>query len=205
VTAPTRPSGRGSPSRAARIATYLPVRPPGSGQDRGGAERATEHRAATDPGDGASTCEVRLPRGPLAWHARRQRGAVGQAMQPVINLLRDHLLESGLIYSDETPCRCSRRSTAQAATPYAGIEPGTALMTAAYKRIPSRKFCVRQHRQSRLQMSLNDRSPSSPWIRCKSGVMAKLLGVTPRRSIRSCRADSVTSMSDSPRYGYRPD
>jgi transposase len=88
---------------------------------------------------------------------------VGQAVQPVINLLRDHLLESGLVCGDETPvqvlkepgrvaqsksymwCQMSgigppvllfaysaTRSTARAATLYAGIEPRTALMTDGY-------------------------------------------------------------------------
>jgi transposase len=100
-----------------------------------------------------------LSRGTLAASVVR----VGQAVQPVINLLRDRLLESGLVYGDETtvqvlkePGRAAQnksfmwcqmngigppvrlfaysptRSTAQAAALYAGIQPGTVLMTDGY-------------------------------------------------------------------------
>jgi transposase len=38
---------------------------------------------------------------------------IGQAVQPVINLLRDQLLDSDLIYGDETRSRCSRSPDAK--------------------------------------------------------------------------------------------
>ena len=101
-----------------------------------------------------------LSRGTLAASVVR----VGEAVQPVINLMRDHLLDADIVYGDETtvqvlkkPGRAAQRksymwaqvsgtgppvrlfgysptrSTAQAATLYAGIKPGAALMTDGYE------------------------------------------------------------------------
>lgn len=88
---------------------------------------------------------------------------VGEAVQPVINLLRDHLLDDDLVYGDETTVQVLKepgkpaqtksylwaqmngsgppirlfayrptRSTKYAAELYAGIKPGTVLMTDGY-------------------------------------------------------------------------
>ncbi|MDB0573789.1 IS66 family transposase [Ralstonia solanacearum] len=88
---------------------------------------------------------------------------VGQAVQPLINLLRDHLLDAEVVYGDETPVQVLKepgraaqsksflwaqmnglgppvrlftysptRGTVQAATLYAGIRSGSALMTDGY-------------------------------------------------------------------------
>ena len=88
---------------------------------------------------------------------------LGTAVQPVINLLRDHLLDSAVVYGDETvvqvlkePGRAAQsksylwaqmngtgppvrlfsyaptRSTTHALALYAGIQPGTVLMTDGY-------------------------------------------------------------------------
>ena len=89
---------------------------------------------------------------------------VGEAVQPIINLLRDHLLDSDVVHGDETvvqvlkePGRPAQtksylwaqmtgsgppirlfsyapgRGGAHAANLYAGIKPGTALMTDGYE------------------------------------------------------------------------
>lgn len=101
-----------------------------------------------------------LSRGTLAASVVR----AGTAVQPLINLMRDDLLEADLVYGDETtvqvlkePGRAAQRksfmwvqmsgsgppvrlfsysptrNTAQAAALYAGIQPGTALMTDGYE------------------------------------------------------------------------
>ena len=101
-----------------------------------------------------------LSRGTLAASVVR----VGTAVQPLINLMRDHLLDADIVYGDETtvqvlkePGRAAQRksymwaqmsgtgppvrlfsysptrSAAQAAALYAGIKPGTALMTDGYE------------------------------------------------------------------------
>lgn len=101
-----------------------------------------------------------LSRGTLAASVVR----VGMAVQPLINLMRDHLLDADIVYGDETtvqvlkePGRAAQRksymwaqvsgtgppvrlfsysptrSTAQAATLYAGIRPGAVLMTDGYE------------------------------------------------------------------------
>lgn len=89
---------------------------------------------------------------------------VGQAIQPIINLLRDHLLDADLVHADETviqvlkePGRAAQtksylwaqvsgtgppirlfsyapgRGGSHATTLYAGIRPGTVLMTDGYE------------------------------------------------------------------------
>lgn len=91
---------------------------------------------------------------------------IGQAVQPVINLLRDHLLDSDVIYGDETTVQVLKepgrraqtksfmwaqmngpgtgppvrlfayapgRGTVHAEKLYAGIRPGTALVTDGYE------------------------------------------------------------------------
>jgi transposase len=90
---------------------------------------------------------------------------IGQAVQPVINLLRDHLMESELIYGDETTVQVLKepgrkaqtksymwaqmnggtgppvrlfayapgRGAEQAQALYAGIRPGTTLMSDGYE------------------------------------------------------------------------
>ncbi len=101
-----------------------------------------------------------LSRGTLAASVVR----VGTVVQSLINLMRDHLLDAGIVYDDETavqvlkePGRAAQRksymwaqmsgtgppvrlfsysptrSAAQAAELYAGIKPGTALMTDGYE------------------------------------------------------------------------
>jgi transposase len=100
-----------------------------------------------------------LSRGTLAASVVR----VGTAVQPLINLMRDHLLDADIVYGDETtvqvlkePGRAAQRksymwaqmsgtgppvrlfnsptrSAAQAAALYAGIKPGAALMTDGYE------------------------------------------------------------------------
>ncbi|PUA41306.1 hypothetical protein C5U62_32545 [Pseudomonas protegens] len=100
-----------------------------------------------------------LSRGTLAASIVR----IGQAVQPIINLLRDHLLDSDVVYGDETTLQVLKepgksaqsksylwtqmngsgapvrlftyspaRSTAKAQVLYAGIKPGSVLMSDGY-------------------------------------------------------------------------
>jgi transposase len=60
---------------------------------------------------------------------------VGEAVQPVINLRRDHLLQADLVLGDETVVQVLKEPgrAAQAGPLYAGIKAGAALMSDGYE------------------------------------------------------------------------